>query len=122
MRRLLVLSAFAIACGGSTPRSGEARDDSGALVERAAAAWGELDPENAARLAERAIAISPTEDAREIAARSHLALGRYERAERALEGADDAELLRLRARAQIASDRYAEAVLTLEAAERHTRD
>lgn len=102
-------------CGGASPPPTPATDDDpDALTEAAAEAWAELDPEQAAALADRAVAAGGATVAMEIAARAHLALGQPAEAEAALERASSAHLRRLRARAQIATGDHGAAAATLE--------
>ncbi len=107
----------AAACGATAPGGGSPAvdpDDPRALTEEAALAWRALDPESAARSAERAVAAGGGTDALEIAARANLALGRYDDAIDALERATSPHLRRLRARAQIGRGDFEAAARTLE--------
>lgn len=113
-------AALLIACGGAQVARAPAVDPD-AATRRAAEAWAGLDPEAALREAERALEAGGGPDAREIAARAALALGRPERAVRALAGIEDEALLRLRGAAQIAAGDRRGALATLEAAERRAR-
>jgi hypothetical protein len=119
VKRAFALALLVAGCGAAPPSAERPPGDAERWTREAAEAWASLDPERAARLADRALQLGASDDAREIAARSLLALGRPERAARALEGTSDPVLLRLRARAQMALDRYADAVDSFEAARRH---
>lgn len=119
MHRTVLTLLLLTACAGAAPPSSTPRARG---AERwtavAAEAWAQLDPARAARFASRAILAGAGADAREIAARAHLARGRTERAIDVLRGVDDPVLLRLRARAQMASGDYGGAAASLEAARR----
>lgn len=116
MKKAAALALVLASCGASSP---PARTDAARWPEEAQEAWSALDASRAATVAERALRLDPDDAlAREIAARSNLASGHFERAERALEGANEPLLLRLRARAQIALGRFGEAHASLEAARR----
>lgn len=92
------------------------------LEARAAEAWASFALGAAIDLAERALRAGGGDVAREILARSALAIGNYGRALGALRGTDDPVLLRLRARMDLVLDAYDAAVMDLEAAQRHDRD
>lgn len=123
IRAALTVAAVALAaCGAPAVRRDDSTGEAAVLVEEAAGRWGALDPEGAAERAERALAAGGGDDAREIAARAHLALGRFDRAVRALGGVSDPVLLRLRARAQMALGRWEDAAASLEVAGARERE
>ncbi len=121
----VVGAGLLIACGGATSSATTAAPgapDPADRVARAADAWAALDPARAARLADEAIALGGGDDAREIAARAHLARGEAEPAIAALEGVSAPALLYLRARAQLFGGDPASALASLEAAAPRARE
>ncbi len=118
----LILALALVGCGGARPAPRSEEDtsaDAARWTSEAAEAWGSLDPERAASLADRALQLGAGDEAKEIAARAQLALGHPDRAESRLAGVDDPVLLRLRARAEMALGQFDVALATLEAARRH---